>query len=104
MNLFKKISNNQEDYLEIIFHLISEYGVAATKQIAEHLKISPASVSENLLKLAQNQLINYSPYKGATFTRKGKRLALAMVRRHRLSERFLVNKLGVKWENTVFEK
>ena len=96
--MFKNISKNQEDYLEIIFHLITEDGVATTQKIAEHLSISPASVSENLTKLADNKLVKYSPYQGANLTRKGKKLALDIVRRHRLSEQFLVNKLGIKWE------
>ncbi|MDO8667712.1 MAG: metal-dependent transcriptional regulator [bacterium] len=95
--MLKPISKNQEDYLETIFHLITEDGLAATQKIAEHLSISPASVSENLIKLAHNKLIKYSPYEGATLTRRGKRLALRLVRRHRLAEQFLVNKLGVKW-------
>ncbi len=96
--MLKNVSKNQEDYLEIIFHLITEEGVATTQKIAEHLKISPASVSENLIKLAQGKLIKYSPYHGAKLTRKGKKLALSVVRRHRLSEQFLVKKLGIKWE------
>jgi DtxR family Mn-dependent transcriptional regulator len=101
--MLKHITKNQEDYLEIIFHLITEDGLAATQKIAEHLKISPASVSENLIKLAQNKLIKYSPYHGAKLTRKGKRLALKMVRRHRLAEQYLVNKLGIKWERSHLE-
>ena len=96
--MLKKISKNQEDYLEIIFQLTAEDGAALTQKIAKHLHISPASVSENLIKLAKNKLIKYLPYHGATLTRKGKRLALKMVRRHRLAELFLVKKLGIKWE------
>lgn len=99
-NSRKNISQSQEDYLEIIFHLISQEGVAATQKIAEHLRISPASVSENLLKLAQHKLIKYSPYHGAKFTRQGKKLALRLVRRHRLAEQFLVKKLGIAWERS----
>ena len=98
--MLKPISKNQEDYLETIFHLISEEGCAATKKIAEHLAISSASVSENLIKLTQNKLIKYSPYHGAKLTRKGKRLALDIVRRHRLAEQFLVKKLGISWEES----
>lgn len=98
--MLKPISKNQEDYLETIFHLISEEGCAATQKIAEHLAISPASVSENLIKMTQNKLIKYSPYHGAKLTRKGKRLALDIVRRHRLAEQFLVKKLGISWEES----
>lgn len=88
----------KEDYLEIIFHLESEGRNATTKEIASHLKISSASVSEHLKKLAQEGLIRHEPYQEAALTAKGKKIALDVVRRHRLSERFLADKLGVKWE------
>ncbi|MDD5593936.1 MAG: metal-dependent transcriptional regulator [Candidatus Margulisbacteria bacterium] len=88
----------KEDYLEIIFHLESEGKKAATNEIATHLKISSASVSEHLRKLAKEGLIRHEPYKGIALTSKGKKIALDVVRRHRLAERFLTDKLGVKWE------
>jgi DtxR family Mn-dependent transcriptional regulator len=88
----------KEDYLEIIFHLESEGKKAATNEIASHLKIYSASVSEHLRKLAKEGLISYQPYKEITLTAKGKKIALDVVRRHRLTERFLTDKLGVKWE------
>lgn len=92
------LSKNREDYLEIIFHLESEGKDATTKDIAAHLNITPASVSENLKKLSEDRLVIHSPYKDVKLTPKGHKLALDIVRRHRLSERFLVDKLGVKWE------
>ncbi len=91
-------TKNQEDYLETIFHLESEGKTATTQEIARHLKISAASVSENLKKLAKDNLAKYSPYKGVTLTAQGKNIAIDIVRRHRLSELFLVDKLGLKWE------
>lgn len=91
-------TKSREDYLETIFHLQSENKVATTKEIADHLKISAASVSETMQKLSSEKLVSYSPYKGVSLTAKGRHLALDVVRRHRLSERFLVDKLGVKWE------
>lgn len=91
------LTNNREDYLEIIFHLESEGKIATTQEIAKHLDISPASVSENIKKLADKKLLIYLPYKGVKLSRKGKKIAIDIVRRHRLSERFLVDKLGVKW-------
>lgn len=92
------ITNNREDYLEIIFHLESEGKIAATQDIAKHLNISPASVSENIKKLSDKKLLIYVPYQGVKLSPKGKKIAVDVVRRHRLSERFLVDKLGVKWE------
>lgn len=94
----KAISSSREDYLEIIFHLESESKVPTTNEIASHLKISHASVSENIKKLAKEGLLDHLPYKGVRLTAKGKKLAIDVVRRHRLSERFLTDKLGVKWE------
>ncbi|MDD5258851.1 MAG: metal-dependent transcriptional regulator [bacterium] len=91
-------TKNQEDYLETIFHLESEERTPTTQEIARHLKISSASVSENLKKLAKDDLVKHSPYKGVTLTPKGRNIALDVVRRHRLAERFLVDKLGLKWE------
>lgn len=93
-----RLSPSQEDYLETIFHLESEGQAATTQEIANHLKISAAAVSENLKKLATDQLINYLPYLGVSLKPKGRAIAADVVRRHRLSECFLVNKLGIKWE------
>lgn len=92
------LAKTREDYLEIIFHLESEGKSVITSEIASHLKISEPSVSEHLKKLADEGLINHLPYKGVSLTAKGKKLAVDIVRRHRLSERFLTDKLGVEWE------
>ncbi|HOW26973.1 MAG TPA: metal-dependent transcriptional regulator [Elusimicrobiota bacterium] len=92
------ITPSREDYLETLFHLESE-GVASTTQaIADHLQISAASVSENIKKMAIERFVVHSPYKGVKLTAKGRAVAIDVVRRHRLSERFLVDKLGIKWE------
>lgn len=88
----------KEDYLETIYHLESGNGNATTKDIAEHLKISSASVSEHLKKLTKEGLIRHAPYREISLTPKGKKIALGVVRRHRISERFLIDKLGMKWE------
>jgi DtxR family transcriptional regulator, Mn-dependent transcriptional regulator len=93
------VTKAQEDYLETIAHLETEGKTATTQEIARHLGISPASVSENLRKLAKDNLVKYSPYKGALLTPQGQKIALDVVRRHRLVERFLVDKLGIKWED-----
>ncbi|MFA4843896.1 MAG: metal-dependent transcriptional regulator [Candidatus Margulisiibacteriota bacterium] len=97
------LTKTKEDYLEIIFHLESEGKTAATKEIASHLNISGASVSEHLKKLAQEGLIKHAPYQGAELTARGKKIALDVVRRHRLSERLLTDKLGVKWSEAHSE-
>lgn len=93
------ITKTMEDYLENVFHMESEGLVPTTQEMAKHLKISPASVSENLKKLADAGYLTYTPYKGVKLSLKGKKIAIDVVRRHRLSERFLVDKLGIKWED-----
>lgn len=93
------LSKSKEDYLETIFHLESEGRTATTNEIAEHMKVSQASASEALKKLSEEKLVVYSPHKGVKLNAEGKRAAADVVRRHRLSERFLVDKLGVKWED-----
>ncbi len=92
------LTKTKEDYLEIIFHLESEGRAVSIKEISSHLKISPATASEHLEKLAQEGLIKRMPDRGVALTASGKKIALDVVRRHRLSERFLTDKLGVKWE------
>jgi DtxR family Mn-dependent transcriptional regulator len=93
------LTKTKEDYLETIFHLESEGSIATTNEIAAHLKISPAAVSEALKSLAAEKLVDYSPHRGVKLTPAGKIESADIVRRHRLSERFLVDKLGVKWED-----
>lgn len=88
-----------EEYLEALFHLREKGKAVSTKDLAEHLKISPASVTDMIKKLADKKLVSYRPYKGATLTKNGLKAAAALVRRHRLSERFLADMLGVPWED-----
>ncbi|MDG4812357.1 metal-dependent transcriptional regulator [Hydrogenovibrio sp. 3SP14C1] len=90
-----------EDYLKIIYKLeeenTSEKGVS-TSAIAERLAISQASVSNMLKKLADKKMIQYEPYYGVSLTAKGRKVALNMIRRHRVLELFLVERLGYLWD------
>ncbi|MFA5839321.1 MAG: metal-dependent transcriptional regulator [Candidatus Margulisiibacteriota bacterium] len=97
------LSRSKEDYLEIIFNLESRGKGVTTSEIASQLNISSASVSEHLRKLAKEELIIHVPYKGIALTAKGKKVALDVVRRHRLTERLLTDKVGVKWEEVHSE-
>lgn len=97
------ITNSIEDYLEVIFHLESEGKSATTLEISKHLRITPGSVTEKLKNLHQNGFIKYIPYKNVSLLPKGKKAALDVVRRHRLSECFLQDKLGMSW-NQVHEE
>jgi DtxR family Mn-dependent transcriptional regulator len=89
----------EENYIKIIFKIETESGgEASTNAIAEAAQTKAASVSDMLRKLGQKGLINYVKYQGVTLTDEGRRHALAIIRKHRLWEVFLVNKLGYKWD------
>ncbi|NPA72711.1 MAG: metal-dependent transcriptional regulator, partial [Gammaproteobacteria bacterium] len=90
-----------EDYLKIIYKLEgaapSGKGVQ-TSAIAERLSISQASVSNMLKKLSANDYIEYAPYYGVSLTDSGRKIALNMIRRHRILEQYLVERLGYTWD------
>ena len=87
-----------EDYIKNIFELQSHHGFATTNALADILKISPPSVTDMLQKLAKQKVLIYTPYKGATLTRKGDKIALKIIRKHRLWEIFLVEVLKFNWD------
>ncbi len=92
-------SYTEENYLKAIFKLIEhDSDVVTTNAIAEKLKTKAASVSDMLKKLADKKLINYQKYQGVSLTAKGEKVALNIIRKHRLWEMFLVEKLDFKWD------
>lgn len=92
------MSNAEENYLKSIFHIQNDTNSeVSTKSISEDLETSPASVSDMLKKLSNKKLINYVKYKGVTLTPSGKQLATKIIRKHRLWEVFLVQKLHFNW-------
>lgn len=93
------LSFTEENYLKAIFHL--NYKVdenVSTNAISEALNTKAASVTDMLKKLAEKGLINYEKYQGVTLTEIGQKKALTIVRKHRLWEVFLVDKLNFKWD------
>ncbi|MEM2145765.1 MAG: metal-dependent transcriptional regulator [Candidatus Jordarchaeaceae archaeon] len=95
-------STSEEEYLERIYRL-EESGSKRVKttDLAKDLGVSPASVSEMLSQtLSKKGLVDYEPYKGVKLTRKGKKAAASMVRKHRLAERLLVDVVGVDWDKS----
>ena len=92
------LSEAQEDYLKQILLLEERHGKAGTKDLATRLKVRPASVTEMLGRLAHQGLVEHTPYQGATLTSSGRRVALEMLRHHRLLETFLVQHLGYAWD------
>jgi DtxR family transcriptional regulator, Mn-dependent transcriptional regulator len=91
-------TQSKEDYIKSIFILQKENESVATSVLAKHLGIGDGSVTDMMKKLSGKKLINYEPYQGVTLTPSGRRLALKMVRRHRLWEMFLVKFLGYTWD------
>ena len=94
------VSYTEENYLKAIFALSRLYNDAevSTNRISEHLKNKAASVTDMLKRLSDKKLIDYKPYKGVKLTEKGKKTAIKVIRKHRLWEVFLVEKLRFKWD------
>jgi len=88
-----------EEYVECIGALEEQGSPVSTSAIAEVLEVSTASVSEMLQRLSKRELIEYTPYGGATLTEAGRRHFLELTRRHRLWEVFLNRYLGIGWED-----
>ena len=92
-------SLTEENYLKLIYRLSGPDGLeVSTNALAQQTGTRAASVTDMLRKLADKQLIHYRKYRGVTLTPDGRRLALEVVRRHRLWEVFLVEKLGFGWD------
>jgi DtxR family Mn-dependent transcriptional regulator len=93
------VSYTEENYLKAIFKL-SEKNLEeiSTNAIAESLAVKAGSVTDMLKKLAEKGLIHYTRYSGVELTEQGRQTAVKIVRKHRLWEVFLVEKLGFKWD------
>jgi len=84
-------------YLDVIYRLTQQGEAANTTDIAEKLGVTPSGASVMLKRLAERKLVQLTPYKGATLTPQGRRLALRTIRRHRLVELFLHKVMGFEW-------
>lgn len=92
-------SFTEENYLKTIYYLANrQQSEVSTNALAEMTSTKAASVTDMLRKLADKQLIHYKKYQGVRLTDEGERLALQIIRRHRLWEVFLVEKLGFGWD------
>lgn len=92
------MSQNAEEYLEAIYKLAQAGVPAGIPALAERLGVSSVSANEMVHRLERDGLVAYAPYKGVTLTAEGEARALNVLRRHRLWERFLVDMLGMPWE------
>ena len=89
------ITPTVEDYLKTIFYLQKDGGAVSTSSLAEKLRIKDASVSAMIKKLATNNYIDYSPHRGVKITDAGEKIALKIIRKHRILEIFLNERLNV---------
>lgn len=93
-----KITQAFEDYLKQIYQLQQRDGKVNTLALAERLNVSPASVTDMLKRLAGAGLVTHTPYYGAQLTAEGEKIALEVVRHHRLIELYLTERLGYRWD------
>lgn len=93
-----QLSEAQEDYLKQIFLLGGGRTRVTTQALAGRLAVRPPSVTEMVRRLAQLGLAVHEPYRGVRLTERGRRIALEMLRHHRLLETFLVRFLGYGWD------
>ena len=93
------LSFSEENHLKSIFHLSTDIeSEVSTNSIADNLNTKASSVTEMLKKLGEKNLIVYKKYHGAQLTEMGRKTALNIIRKHRLWEVFLVDKLNFKWD------
>ncbi|MCL4458473.1 MAG: metal-dependent transcriptional regulator [Chloroflexi bacterium] len=92
------MSSAIDEYLEAIYKLQQEEHPVHPSRLAKRLKVAPSSVAEMLKKLAQQELVSRTEDLGTVLTPKGEEMALRLIRKHRLAERFLTDILGIPWD------
>src|SRR5690625_6176693 len=92
------ISLTEENYLKAMFNLSQVTGEVFVNDLSKELDIKMPSVTSMVKRLASKDLVNYQSYKPLTLTEKGEKLALSIIRKHRMTEMFLVEKMGFGWE------
>lgn len=93
------ISLTEENYIKAIFNISNSNNIGvSTNSLSNHLKNKASSVTDMLKKLADKKLIHYKKYKGVLLTPKGEKIAINIIRKHRLWEVFLMEKLNFSWD------
>lgn len=93
------LSNTEENYLKAIYLIYEKSNdIVSTNAIAERLNTTPASVTDMIKKLSVKNLIIYEKYKGSKLSQEGTKIATSLIRKHRLWETFLVEKLKFSWD------
>jgi len=99
MTKSKALSQSEENYVKEIFHLSGRDKMkVSTNALAEKLAAKASSITDMLKKLGDKKLVSYEKYKGCVLTAKGEKIAVHIIRKHRLWETFLVNKLNFGWD------
>lgn len=93
------LSRSVEDYLKAIYGISERGEAASTSAIAEALSVQPASVTGMVKRMAESGLLEHAPYRGVRLTNRGTREALKVLRRHRIIETYLCERLGYAWED-----
>lgn len=94
----RRLSRSVEDYLKAIYSLTRGGAPASTTGLAEHLAVQPSSVTGMVKRLAGLGLLAHIPYRGVQLTEEGSRAAIRVIRRHRILETYLTERLGYAWE------
>lgn len=95
----RRLSRSVEDYLKVIYGLSETGDPASTSAIASLLDVQPASVTGMVKRLAESGLLEHVPYKGVRLTEQGARDALRVLRRHRILETYLCERLAYSWDD-----
>lgn len=91
-------SQTEENYLKALFNLANEKGEINLSELSAALQVSTPTANSMVKNLANQGLVNYERYKPVSLSIKGKRAAALIIRKHRLTEMFLVEKMGFGWE------
>lgn len=104
MVLIEPVSPHVQDYAKAVYALEARQGAAvSTTDLAARLGVTPGSVSGMVRKLSELGLVEHEPYRGVRLTDQGRRVALEVLRHHRLIELFLANELGMPWDRVHAE-
>ena len=97
------VSAAVEDYVKAIYKLQAEEGAVSTTRLAKKIGASPAAATKMIKQLSENHLIDYTPYYGVRLTTSGEKIALEIIRHHRLLELYLHQALGYSWDEVDAE-
>lgn len=92
------LTRTEENYIKALYRLQQDGSMVSTNELAREIAIKPASATDMLKKLSEKKLIRYQAYYGCRLTGDGRRIALGIIRKHRLWEFFLCEKLGFEWD------